>query len=625
MKSWIFSIVLSLFFVDAFAQCSVCNIDPTCDTTPAYPTTCPPNLPNDTAQQPYEATLTFYLPQQFNITSPINATVGFKQLTIVGLSGMPPGLTWSAYDHNGNSQTIFYPNSNPPSTERICAKICGTPLVPGFYVITVSAVVVVTVPNFGDQTQTQVFEFPLTIHPNPSGNSAFSMSANTACGSLQDVDFDPVLVSGGSPLYEYAWDFGNGQTSTQESPAPVDYNVPGTYTPSLVTNIYKYKITEVTATIACEDDWCGDADEVNFPFVGCSQATPDPFYTINDGVSVVVSGDIETKTPVWSNLNIPLESTQIIISFTDADGISADDALGTGIINVTGVGTFPFSLLSPGGCSGVGVTGSITVGKFLFSTLSDSDEVTVYPNPAVNNIIATPDSVCVGDFTTLEAPSGFISYEWYKDTNVIAGVTSATYTTNLAGNYTVQAVDSNGCGATSAVLNFVTVAYPMQPLVLLGGPGGTQMTLDNQQMMITYQWFYNGLPIPGQIGTTYTAAVSGTYNIQATNAFGCTIMSEDVVVVISGINESYNPHELSVYPNPSQGQFILQMNVRKASHFQINILDVSGRKVFEQNLGQVYGSYAQPIDLTNYSKGLYVLELSSSDGEVFRQNLIIAE
>jgi gliding motility-associated-like protein len=37
-------------------------------------------------------------------------------------------------------------------------------------------------------------------------------------------------------ISKYYWDFGNGQTSTLESPDTVIYNTPGTYSPSLVFN-----------------------------------------------------------------------------------------------------------------------------------------------------------------------------------------------------------------------------------------------------------------------------------------------------------------------------------------------------------------------------------------------------
>lgn len=620
MKKLLLLLVLSASFAQSYAQCTACTINMACDTNPDYPRSCPEVLPSDTAQQPYETTVTIFLPHYFHITSPISTDVTLTQVTVTGVSGLPPGLGWTAYDHTGNAASIFYPNSNPPTTERICAKICGTPLVAGYYQVIVSAIVVVEVPSYGTQTQSQDFIYPITIYPNPTGNAAFTMSTNVGCGSLNDVIFAPVLASNGDPLYDYAWNFGNGSTSTNENPSPVDYSPSGTYHPSLVTHINKYKITDATASLACSDDWC----DVSF-FGNCIN-DPEPYFKIQDNTSIQTSSVQGSVSSTWTNVNMNIESTQLILSFFEQDGIfNADDQLGGTIVNITsGPGIYNYNIPAIS-CSGVGVTGTITVGKYVFSTLSDTDVVTVYPLPVINSVMATPDSACVGGFTTLTTSTGFNSYQWYNDTNVVSGAVTNTYTTNVAGEYSVQVTDANGCSATSAPIMFTSVAYPIQPLVLLGGANATLLMLDNPQAFISYQWFYEGNPIPGQVGSSYTATQSGHYTLQATNLFGCSTMSESVLVIIAGIHEVNNLYSLNVYPNPNNGTFTIDMNVQESKTFVMQITDLMGRVVAEQKLGLVSGHYQHMVDVSHLSQGTYLIQMTDQERLTNNKTLVITK
>ena len=153
---------MSINIIVSAQNCTLCNIDLTCDSVPAGPKLCPTVLPTDTAQQYYEADVTFYMPEQFDITDPVSGTVDLTQIDVVGLSGLPAGMSWTAYDYTGAVATTFYPPSNTPASERGCAKICGTPLMPGEYVITVSVLAYVSLGSTS-VTQAESFDVPLTI------------------------------------------------------------------------------------------------------------------------------------------------------------------------------------------------------------------------------------------------------------------------------------------------------------------------------------------------------------------------------------------------------------------------------------------------------------------------------
>ncbi len=75
--------------------------------------------------------------------------------------------------------------------------------------------------------------------------------------------------------------------------------------------------------------------------------------------------------------------------------------------------------------------------------LSNVLTVFVYPTPATPVITQTGN--------VLQSTSG-VSYQWYRDNTLIAGANGQTYTALIAGNYTVEITDANGCTAGSASL-----------------------------------------------------------------------------------------------------------------------------------------------------------------------------
>ena len=72
----------------------------------------------------------------------------------------------------------------------------------------------------------------------------------------------------------------------------------------------------------------------------------------------------------------------------------------------------------------------------------------------------------------------------------------------------------------------------------------------------TYQWYFNGNLIAGATSQTYTATETGLYQVEVTNASGCSNMSEEYSYVsdISGIDKHISS-DVSVFPNPNDGIF----------------------------------------------------------------------
>jgi hypothetical protein len=128
---------------------------------------------------------------------------------------------------------------------------------------------------------------------------------------------------------------------------------------------------------------------------------------------------------------------------------------------------------------------------------------------------------CNGSSTILTASPGASAYFWYKNGVLIPGQTNSFLVVNSPGKY--NCVFSDNCGLDSLPTS-LTIQQLALPIVnLSGGAGfcsGGSVTLMGSGGGSS-QWYLNGILINGATSATYTASVSGLYNMIKTNTNGC--------------------------------------------------------------------------------------------------------
>jgi hypothetical protein len=166
-------------------------------------------------------------------------------------------------------------------------------------------------------------------------------------------------------------------------------------------------------------------------------------------------------------------------------------------INVGTPGTYTVTVTNSAGCSGTA-----------------SQAVTQSPAPTPN--ITTAPYQCNGEFT-LDAGTGFTSYNWSNGDN------TQTVIVSNSGNFSVTVTDANGCTGTDDF----TVTIPPPPSVDISGNlsfcDGANTVLSATPGFTQYIW------TGGSTGPNLTVSTSGTYNVTATDAFGCTDVATAVV------------------------------------------------------------------------------------------------
>ena len=71
--------------------------------------------------------------------------------------------------------------------------------------------------------------------------------------------------------------------------------------------------------------------------------------------------------------------------------------------------------------------------------------------------------------------------------------------------------------------------------------------------------------------------------------------------------------KLSVYPNPTDGEFRLEYQLKERVAASYRVVDSSGKTILEKDLGKVEGSVNETVDLTGRTPGIYIIEFQAGD------------
>jgi len=186
--------------------------------------------------------------------------------------------------------------------------------------------------------------------------------------------------------------------------------------------------------------------------------------------------------------------------------------------------------------NGIGDSGSYTVIAYnagSYVTASASVELVETPSVLLSGTIAVGQSATLTCYVSAirqsGPPAGGLTYQWTKDGAPIPGATGptltfASLTLTDAGQYQVLVTTQSGDtrpAFNGAIINFtgnnpVVTTPPISQTVYPGDPA--TFTVVASGANLTYQWFLDGVAIPGATSTTYTIpavrlANAGSYSV----------------------------------------------------------------------------------------------------------------
>ncbi len=238
--------------------------------------------------------------------------------------------------------------------------------------------------------------------------------------------------------------------------------------------------------------------------------------------------------------------------------------------------------------------------------------VYVYPQPNVM-IVGSPN-FCVGDSRILYLPDGYTRYEWST------GDTTKGIVVNTSGIYWANITTMSGCVLRTDTMMINVFPAPIKPSIV---KDFISDKLRCTVLGVHYQWYLNGVLLPGDTLSTIMPQAEGVYTVVTTTIYGCIAVSDPYVVTHIQMLEQPGSVSLFVSPNPSTGALYVEINTRVPFTAELHCTDLTGRIVYSNRIEQEVGTCMYIIPATAFPRGTYFISVESEGIQVRKAVLII--
>ena len=428
---------------------------------------------------------------------------------------------------------------------------------------------------------------------------------------------EAVFTSTSQNATSYLWEFGDGNTSTQENPTHTygdagQYNVKLTVTNTVGSNDKRTSITTQkavvpnaiqetvctgeSATITLPDDkgyiWYDQASGGNIIGAGTTfetgALTEDKEYFVSGTSEKILTGNLGAEIDMSSGDNHQ-GGFYLVFDAADSFILSKAKVFAEGAGNRTlelrdASGTLITSKVIniPNGEQVIDINLKIAAGNNLQigfangANLFRSNANLRFPykyNASNRDLVSIKES-------TASVPTGFYYYLYNWEVSVVGSCE-----TDDRGKVTVKVE---------------TLATP----TLTADQNTGVMTVN--QTFASYQWFFNGTAINGATSNTYTATQNGKYTVEVSNG-SCEALSEEVEFSTLSNSSFELPLGVAIYPNPTNDVLNIKGLNTLESVKQLKVINMLGQTVKHYQLNTV--SETTTLNVQELSNGLYFLNI----------------
>jgi len=404
--------------------------------------------------------------------------------------------------------------------------------------------------------------------------------------------------SANPPVTLYSWTGPGGYTANTQSPA-----IPTT----TMTNAGTYTVTTTRP--------------------GCPGTSANTTVVINNVFPNVPSDSVNSPICAGNTLYLFSKSTTTGVTYS-----------------WTGPNGFASTLQNPS----IPAATSLATGKYYVSAVYNTckatnslDAVVNAPGAASITVTGIPtDTFCVGDnanFVTTTTLGGTDpKYQWVvnhiTEIGAISNNWGSPYLSNGDTVYCILTSNADCISSPEVTSNYVVVTIlPITPPTVTISSSPSSVTVPGQTITFTatvtnggsaptYQWYKNGVLIPGATTNPYA-----TNNVSNGDVMSCAIVSNAQCVSPNtatgssarlGVETTENATITSLYPNPNNGNFTVKASFNGTSpkEVTIEVVNVVGQVVYNTVAGVQNGAIEKNLQLgTVLPNGMYILRIIAND------------
>ncbi len=365
------------------------------------------------------------------------------------------------------------------------------------------------------------------------------------------------IVSGGSGTFDYLWDD------------------PGTQTTSVATGLeggfYTLQVTDVTNNCIIYDDITLNepaeliVSDIDTHHVEC-------FQTTSGSIAITMSGGTAPYHFSWS----PIQPDSNVI-----------ENIGAGIYTVA---------ISDANDCPANISPVIDIEGPASALDIDLAPGSKQENPCFGNAL--------GEFE-VTATGGWGNYEFSIDGNIWQS--SGLFTDLTADFYLARVRDENGCIVNIA--SAINITEPDELIILSEFVIGNSIIITASGGTSPYAFSLNGED--PQSSGQFNGLPDGEYSVNINDENSCGPVSSNGLIVGTGIEEDMFNKGLKIYPNPTNGPIYIEFNVPDESTFDIEIYNISGKKVISEKANLPDDNSRKiSVDLSEKGAGMYFLKIN---------------
>ncbi|MEO1049573.1 MAG: S8 family serine peptidase [Bacteroidota bacterium] len=481
-----------------------------------------------------------------------------------------------------------------------------------------------------------------TLFLNESGNTTVS---------FQDLSIDGT---------SWSWDFGNGFTSSLQNPV-MNFPATGNYTVRLtvesdigcVDSVSKQLVVvKASPRPAIDDRFACQSELIN---ISASNASALRFYDsptldnlIGQGESLLVGPFYADTTFYVTSVDstfeslaetVSIEVSRLEVGFTEQIDTTDLNQKYLLHLNATGVELDSFRWVINGTPSGVNKDISLDyTGQSQFEVTIEGFDTNgcmtntsrLYMPETSDTPTLSPTKICQGDSIELIPQNGstFLFYSDASLENLLhKGSSFTTSALSTSTNFYITSIDhlleGDAFEATVEVSD-VSADFSLSQDTLNLSEGAVVEATALNNTVTNWSWSINGQDMASGQNASFSFTDIGSFVVEltVTDEIGCTASETQALVVqqiTSTESVSFNT-DIHIFPNPTEGQLILDLGEVFENNTAITLYDLRGKQVYTTN--RAYENEPIRLDLSTVLPGTYWIKVES-DKQLHQQRLII--